>query len=414
MPARARRSRSRSRRAPCAARSRYRTTSTEQRASCATRSLTLPSDRIPWSPRLPTTSRSGSSRERASTGEPDSIRSGVSGPAAASSADRTAAGSGVPPPVATTASSCDPHAFAIAAAAWTARADSSEPSAPTTTRAGNASPASPRAISTGHGASCSSCAATLPSRMPERRRWSCDPTATRVASWRPASVSIIGPGGPSTTTVSTAADAGKSGRTLSAAARSSSCGNDPVRAIVGDQPTATDAPVFHTQTSTTRDSPPEASISRPTWATAARLSSVPSTPQTTHRKSVWSASMARSATLDEDEPAQDQDAVRVRRVRAAVVLEEALLLGRVDVVVGRHRRRGLDHGLVEGDLHLLVGPAGAVSGHHVQLMAEKPARDEQELGLAGLLGHVDVGQLADVLPVLRVHVQLVPVMHLEW
>src|SRR5207248_4621260 len=256
--------------------------------------------------------------------------------------------------------------------------------------------------------------ATLPSRIPEMRRWSCDPTATSEASWRPASVSIIGPGGPSTTTVSTAAEAGSSGRTPSTAARSSSCGNDPVRAMAGDQPTATDAPVFHTLTSTTRDSPPADSISRPTWATAARLSSVPSTPQTTHRNSVWAASIGASATFDQDEPAQDQAAFGVRRVRAAVVLEQALLLVRVDVVVGGDRRRGLDRGLVEGDLDLLAGAGCAVGGHHVQPVAEKPGRDEQELRFAGLLGHIDVGQLADVLPVLPVPVQLVPVVHLEW
>jgi hypothetical protein len=47
-------------------------------------------------------------------------------------------------------------------------------------------------------------------------------------------------------------------------------------------------------------------------------------------------------------------------------------------------------------------------------MAQKPARDEQELGLTGLTRDVDVDELPHMLPVLRYDVQLVPVRDLEW
>ena len=123
--------------------------------------------------------------------------------------------------------------------------------------------------------------ATLPSRIPDRRRWSCEPTATSVACWRPISVSIIGPGGPSTTVVSTTSDCGSIGRDASTAAFSSSRGKDAVRVSGGDQPTATDAPVFQTLQRTTRAA---GGASRATWATASRLSSVPSTPHTIRSK----------------------------------------------------------------------------------------------------------------------------------
>ena len=56
----------------------------------------------------------------------------------------------------------------------------------------------------------------------------------------------------------------------------------------------------------------------------------------------------------------------------------------------------------------------ALGRHQVQVVTQEPARDEQELGLAGLAADVHVHELADVLAVLRYDVQLVPVRDLEW
>ena len=175
-----------------------------------------------------------------------------------------------------------PAAWAMSAATRIARADSVEPSTATIdgarerARPAASAPSAPsRARRAGAGWRRSRAGSRTGAGGRASRRRRASPAGGRSRSASSA------PGGPrrrsSRRRATAAAAAGRRRRPPSAPRG----GTTPCARAGGDQPTATDAPVFQTLQRTTRA---VGGASRATWATASRLSSVPSTPQTIRAK----------------------------------------------------------------------------------------------------------------------------------
>ena len=173
-----------------------RTTITEHRALCAIRSLTLPMLRMPWRPRVPTTTTSAlaDASPRAVIGGPGSTIISSANPRACSRS-----GGCLRSPIATIGRTSVSNRRPSSTATPNATADSGEPSTPTTIRWGNSPAIGDRlATRTEHGASCNNLVATLPNSTPAARPVPFDPTATMLASCRSRSAVRVAAGRPVT------------------------------------------------------------------------------------------------------------------------------------------------------------------------------------------------------------------------